>query len=70
MPSAANLLKEKRGLEKAVEPSLAKEGRGDFLKTSFERRPVQSDTAMRSKNNFFQKLIGVTTCKIVVTLYW
>ena len=32
-----------------------KEGRGDFRKTSFDRRPVQSDTAMRSKNNFFQK---------------
>ena len=31
-----------------------KEGRGDFRKTSFERRPVQSDTAMRSKNNFFK----------------
>ena len=26
-----------------------KEGRGDFRKTSFERRPVQSDTAMRNK---------------------
>ena len=33
-----------------------KEGRGDFRKTSFERRPVQSDTAMRNKNNFFQKI--------------
>ena len=46
-----------------------KEGRGDFRKTSFERRPVQSDTAMRNKNNFFQNLIGVTTCNIVGTLY-
>ena len=26
-----------------------KEGRGDFRKTSFERRQVQSDTAMRNK---------------------
>ena len=22
------------------------------------------------QNNFFKKLIGVTTCNIVVTLYW
>ena len=34
----------------------------------FEWRQVQSDTAMRNKYNFFQKLISVTTCKIVVTL--
>ncbi len=34
----------------------------------FERRQVQSDTAMRNKYNFFQKLISVTTCKIVGTL--
>ena len=47
-----------------------KEGRGDFRKTSFERRQVQSDTAMGNKNTFFQKLIGVTICNIVVTLYW
>ena len=46
------------------------EGRGDFRKSSFERRQVQSDTAMRSKNNFFQKQIRVTTCNIVVTLDW
>ena len=41
-----------------------KEGRGDFRKTSFERRQVQSDTAMGNKYNFFQKLISVTTCNI------
>ena len=26
---------------------------------------MQSDTAMGNKNNFFRKLIGVTTCNIV-----
>ena len=32
-------------------------------KISFDRRQVQGDTAMGNINNFFQKLIGVTTCK-------
>ena len=44
-------------------PSLRKRGTG-------ESKKAQSDTAMGNKNNFFQKLIGVTTCNIVVTLYW
>ena len=38
--------------------------------SSFERRQVQSDTAMGNKNSFFEKLIGVTTCNKVVALYW
>ena len=37
------------GLGEKVEPSLAKEGRGDSKNFSFERRPVQSDTAMRNQ---------------------
>ena len=42
-------LTEEEGLGEKVEPSLAKEGRGDSKKSSFERRQVQSDTAMRNK---------------------
>ena len=38
------------------------------LYSSFERRQAQSDTAMGNKNNFFGKLICVTTCNIVGTL--
>ena len=49
-------LPEEEGLGEKVEPSLAKEGRGDSKKASFERRQVQSDTAMRNKYNFFQKI--------------
>ena len=42
-------LPEEEGLGEKVEPSLAKEGRGDSKKSSFERRQVQSDTAMRNQ---------------------
>ena len=42
-------LTEEEGLGEKVEPSLAKEGRGDSKKSSFERRQVQSDTAMRNQ---------------------
>ena len=38
-----------------VQLILSKEGRGDSNNSSFERRQVQSDTAMRNKYNFFQK---------------
>ena len=43
------LVPEEEGLGEKVEPSLAKEGRGDSKKSSFERRQVQSDTAMRNQ---------------------
>ena len=42
-------LPEEEGLGEKVEPSLAKEGRGDSKNSSFEWRLVQSDTAMRNK---------------------
>ena len=40
------------------------------MKAAFQITECSLSSTITIQNNFFQKLIGVTTCNIVVTLYW
>ena len=40
------------------------------MKTGFQIAECSLSSAKRYNNHFFQKLICVTTCNIVRTLYW
>ena len=40
------------------------------MKAGFQIADCSLSYAKRNKNTFFKRLIGVTTCNIVGTLYW
>ena len=40
------------------------------MKADFQIVEFSLSSAKRYKNNFFKKLIGVTTCNKAGTLYW